>query len=458
MAHFMVIYSKYFITLFLFLFLACGVWALCQRRGQDMIANVQSVFLFLTLLFAYLTVLIRTGRREYLILYAFLQLLTLALPVLASLLYPGVSRVVCNHMCMLLGAGVLILTRLNFDRATRQLAIAAVACVAGLFLPWFFKRYRKLLRSAGWGFMAVGILVLGAVTIWGQVTRGSKLSVSLFGFAFQPSEFIKILYVLFLASVLDKDSGILRIFLAGLGAAAHVLLLVVSRDLGSALIYFVVYVAMITIAAHQPLYLLLGTLAGGIASVGAYRLFSHVQVRFQAWKDPWSVIDNQGYQITQSLFAMSRGGLFGLGIGKGTPSDIPYVDTDFIFSAVVEEMGLLFGMGVIGVGIVLFLLVIQLAGSIKDGFVRNLTAGYAVLFLFQTFLTVGGGSKFIPLTGVTLPFISYGGSSVTATILMFFLVQGVFVLRHDEEMKLEKQRKKKAKQEKESGRKEQELV
>lgn len=453
MAHFIVIYSKYFITLFLFLFLACGIWALCRKRekGEEPVASLQGACLFLTLFFAYLTVVIRTGRREYLILYAFLQLLTLALPILASLLYPGASRIVCNHMCMLMGAGILILTRLNFDRAVRQLVIAAVASVAGLALPWLFMRYRKLLRKGGWVFMALGIVALGSVAVWGRVTRGSRLSVSLFGFAFQPSEFVKILYVLFLASVLDQDSRFWRVFLAGLGAAAHVLLLVLSRDLGSALIYFVVYVAMITIAAHRPLYLFLGALLGSVASVGAYRLFSHVQVRFQAWKDPWSVIDNQGYQITQSLFAMSRGGLFGLGIGKGTPSDIPYVDTDFIFSAVVEELGLLFGIGVCGIGIVLFLLLIRLACGIRDGFTRNLTAGYAVLYLFQTFLTVGGGSKFIPLTGVTLPFISYGGSSMTATILMFFVVQGVFVLRHDEESKLEKQRKRKAKREKENG-------
>lgn len=447
MAYFIVIYSKYFIVLFLLAFLACGVYALRYDRVQKQraAANVQSVFLFLTQFSAYLTIVIRTQRMEYLLFYAFLQILTLALPVFATLLYPGISRILLNHMCMLLSAGMIILTRLDLDKAARQLGIAAASFVIGLFVPWVIRNF-KLLKKFGWIYMAAGLAALSVVLILGQVTHGSKLSYTIAGITFQPSEFVKLLYVLFLASLLDKDTGILRVILTGICAAAHVLILVFSKDLGSALIYFVVYVVMITVAAHQAGYLLAGAAAGAVASVAAYRLFSHVQVRFQAWKDPWSVIDSQGFQITQSLFSMSRGGLFGLGIGKGTPNDIPYVETDFIFAAVVEELGLLFGIGVIGVGIVMFLLLIRLACDLKDGFYKNLVTGFGTLYIFQMFLTVGGGTKFIPLTGVTLPFISYGGSSIMTTILMFFIVQGVYVMRYDEEMRIEKQRRKKAKQ------------
>lgn len=136
---------------------------------------------------------------------------------------------------------------------------------------------------------------------------------------------------IFLAAVLSEKTGIRQVVAAGIGATAHVLILVLSKDLGSALILFMVYVFLMTISAHQPLYLAGGLVAGAGASLLAYRMFSHVQVRVQAWRDPWSVIDKQGYQIAQALFAMSRGGLFGLGIGKGTPQDIPYVETDFIF-------------------------------------------------------------------------------------------------------------------------------
>ena len=175
----------------------------------------------------------------------------------------------------------------------------------------------------------------------------------------------------------------------------------------------------------------------------AYRLFSHVQVRVQAWRDPWSVIDSQGYQITQSLFALSRGGWFGLGIGQGTPEDIPYVETDFIFAAVTEELGLLFSVSLLVVCICCFLQMMRIAlGNTRsmarnhvsvqqDRFYRLLASGFGVMYIFQVFLTVGGGIRFIPLTGVTLPLVSYGGSSVMTTLFLFAAVQGAGLKRRD---------------------------
>ncbi|MDO4291681.1 MAG: FtsW/RodA/SpoVE family cell cycle protein [Eubacteriales bacterium] len=450
--------SRYMIPLFLYLFLGCGLYALAVRsvQRQRAAANLQCVFLFLMQFCAYLTIIIRTRRMEYLLFYAFLQILTLALPLMAYFLYPGLSRILLNHMCMLLSAGLILLTRMDLSKAVRQLAIAAASFVLLLFVPWLMKgcaAWRASRREGsiwaqervGWLYGAVGIAALGTVLVLGQVTHGSKLSWSLFGLTFQPSEFVKLTYVLFIASLLSKSTSFRRVAAAGLGAAAHVLILALSRDLGSALIYFAVYVLMITVASRRLWYLLGGVAAGAGASVLALRLFSHVQVRVQAWRDPWSVIDSQGYQITQSLFAISRGGLFGLGIGKGTPGDIPYVETDFIFAALVEELGLLFGIGILLVCAVLFLLLMQLAGSLADGYYRNIAAGFGMLYAFQTFLTVGGGIKLIPLTGVTLPLVSYGGSSVTATILMIGIVEGVQVMRYDEEIRLEKQRRKKEK-------------
>lgn len=445
MAYFIVIYSKYFIALFFMLFVACGFYGLRYESVSDQsrTANLQSVFLFLTQFSAYLTIVIRTQRMEYLILYAFLQILTLAMPVFATLLYPGVNRIVINHMCMMISVGMIVLTRLDIHKAVRQLAIAAFSFAVSLVVPWVIRTFKQL-KNFGWIYALAGIAAILTVLIMGQVTHGSKLSWTIAGITFQPSEFVKILYVFFIASLLSKAAGIREVLLAGIGAAVHVLILAASKDLGTALIFFVVYVLMVTIAAHNVLYFLAGSAAGCVASMLAYRLFSHVQVRVQAWKDPWSVIDNQGYQITQSLFAMSRGGLFGLGIGKGTPGDIPYVDTDFIFAAVVEELGLVSGIGVLLSAIVLFLMFMRLASGLKDGFYKNLTVGFSVLYLFQTFLTVGGGTKFIPLTGVTLPFVSYGGSSMMTTILMFSVIQGIYVMRYDEERKIEKQRRKRA--------------
>ena len=250
--------------------------------------------------------------------------------MLAWFIYPGISRIVMNHMCMLFSAGLIVLTRLDLTKAIKQLIIAGASFVVFLIVPWILRKCR-FLEKLGWIYAGIGIAALGIVLILGQVTHGSKLSWSIGGITFQPSEFVKLTFVFFLAAVLSEKTGIRQVVAAGIGATAHVLILVLSKDLGSALILFMVYVFLMTISAHQPLYLAGGLVAGAGASLLAYRMFSHVQVRVQAWRDPWSVIDKQGYQIAQALFAMSRGGLFGLGIGKGTPQDIPYVETDFIF-------------------------------------------------------------------------------------------------------------------------------
>lgn len=445
MAYSIVIYSKYAIVLFQFLFLVCGIYALWKKKaGQEKRAAVwQSVFLFLMQFCAYLTIVIRTQRMEYLIFYLFLQILTLALPLLAYFIYPGINRCVLNDMSMMLSAGMIVLVRLDIKKASKQLVIAMVSYLLLLAVPWLVKRFRTVLRNLGWMCCVAGTAALVAVLILGQVTHGSKLSWTIAGITFQPSEFVKILYVFFIASVLTDGTDFKRVLLAGAGAGVQVLALVLSKDLGSALILFAVYVFMITIAAHQPLYLAGGALAGAVASFAAWKMFSHVQVRVQAWKDPWSVIDSQGYQITQSLFAIGRGGLFGQGIGKGTPRDIPYVETDFIFAALAEEMGLLFGIGILLTAVLVFLSVMRLAAGLADGFYRNLAVGFGMMYIFQTFLTVGGGTKFIPLTGVTLPFISYGGSSVMSMILIFAVLEGIWQMRYEEELKIEKQKRKK---------------
>ena len=170
-----------------------------------------------------------------------------------------------------------------------------------------------------------------------------------------------------------------------------------------------------------------GPVAGSAAATLAYFLFDHVRIRVLAWQDPWSYIDNQGYQITQSLFAIGSGGWFGMGLLQGTPTDIPYVDTDFVFSAVCEELGVIFGVCLILVYISCFVMMMEIAVQIHDRFYQMIVYGIGIMYIFQIFLTVGGGIKFIPLTGVTLPFISYGGSSVMTTMIMFFIIQGIYI-------------------------------
>ncbi len=165
----------------------------------------------------------------------------------------------------------------------------------------------------------------------------------------------------------------------------------------------------------------------------AYRLFAHVRVRVEAWRNPWADIDNRGYQITQSLFAIGTGGWFGMGLYQGMPYKIPVVEKDFIFAAVSEELGAIFALCVLLICLGCFLQFMMIAASMQALFYKLIAFGLGVEYFIQVFLTVGGVIKFIPSTGVTLPFVSYGGSSILATFILFGVIQGLYILKKNDE-------------------------
>ena len=169
-----------------------------------------------------------------------------------------------------------------------------------------------------------------------------------------------------------------------------------------------------------------------MASVAAYKLFRHVRVRVSAWKDPLSVIDNEGYQVCQSLFAIGTGGWFGMGLYQGMPNKIPIVEEDFIFAAVSEELGGIFAVCLIMVCASCYLMFLNIAMQIQDVFYKLIALGLGTVYGFQVVLTVGGVTKFIPSTGVTLPLVSYGGSSLLSTFILFAVIQGLYILREEE--------------------------
>ena len=429
MEQYIIEFSKYFIALFAS-FYTYECYAVFRYKTEEERSGIyirQNIFMFLTHLCCFLPVYIEHGKIEYIFFFAFQQLALYTTIVLYHMIYPRLNRLVINNMCFLMAIGFIVLTRLSYEKALKQFVIAVISAVVALIVPELMLRIKNW-KNFTWFYASIGIAALGAVLVLGAVTNGSKLSYSVFGIAFQPSEFIKIVFVFFVAAILSRSLSFTNIALSAAIAGAHVLILVFSKDLGSALIYFVAYVAMVYMATGKKRYLAAGFLGGSTAAYLAWKMFTHVQVRVQAWKDPWSVIDNEGYQITQSLFAIGCGGLFGLGLCQGSPQSIPYVETDFIFSAIAEEMGILFALCLILVYISCFLMFMQIAMSMKDDFCRLTTAGLGVTYIFQIFLTIGGGIKFIPLTGVTLPFISYGGSSVLSTILMFSVVQGLYLM------------------------------
>lgn len=448
-------FSKYVITLLIALYTyeSFAVFRKKQESDRNGIYTRQNILMFGLHFSCFIVICFETGDITYLFFYAFQQIVLYATVILFRMLYPKTNRLLVNNMCMLLTVGFVILTRLSLGKAIRQFIIVMISLVIALVIPFFVSRFR-FLKEWKWIYAAAGIVALGIVLVLGQTTYGSKLSYTIAGLTFQPSEFVKIIFVFFVASALYKAAGFFEVFTTAVIAAAHVIILVCSKDLGSALIFFVVYVLMVVVASRNWLYLLAGVSGGSVAAYLAYRVFPHIQVRVQAFKDPWSVIDSTGYQITQSLFAITSGGWFGLGLFKGTPESIPFVEADFIFSAIAEELGLLFALCVILICVSSFVMFMNISMNLKDKFYQLTAFGLGVTYIFQVFLTIGGGCKFIPLTGVTLPFISYGGSSVLTTLIMFSITEGLSMIQ-EEEAEEEKHRRKRIRQKKkkQAGRK-----
>lgn len=352
--------------------------------------------------------------------------------------YKNASKLVLNNMLMLLMIGFVMLGRIKQSYAIRQMAFAAAICLAGLFIPLLIERFQSFERF-GKLYAAAGIIMLALVFVIGKTVKGAKNWIVIGGFAMQPSEFVKILYVFFIAAMLAKSTAFRNVVVTGAVAGIHVLILVAERDLGAALIYYFTFLAILYVASQQPLYLGAGVGAGALAAVIAWMFFSHVQRRVVAWSDPWGTIDDEGFQIAQSLFAIGTGGWFGLGLGEGLPGRIPVAESDFIFSAISEELGAFFAICLILVEVSCFILFINIALKMTRRFYKLAALGLAVEYIFQVFLTIGGVTKFIPSTGVTLPLVSYGGSSVISTVILFCIIQGMYVLNCQEEEKIERE-------------------
>ena len=398
-----------------------------KRQG---IFRRQMFLMYLIHLDAYLAIYAVTDDIE-MILFYIIQVAFVAITISCYRLIYGSSGLLVNNMCMLLLLGFIMLTRLSIDKAYKQFGIAVGSMVITLVIPILIQKV-KFLRRVPWLYAAIGILGLAVVLALGATSSGAKISIAVFGISIQPSEFIKILFVFFIACMLYEKTDFKRVCITTVLAAAHVLILVLSRDLGGALIFFITYLVMLYVATRKLFYFAGGILAGCIAAVVAYNLFAHVRVRVLAWQDPLSVIENEGYQISQSLFAIGTGGWFGMGLYQGMPEKIPVVEQDFMFSAIAEELGGIFAMCLLMVCVSCFLMFFNVAMQMKEQFYKLIALGLGTVYGFQVFLTVGGATKFIPSTGVTLPLVSYGGSSLLATMIVFAIAQGLYILRQDE--------------------------
>ena len=434
--------SKYIMILLtvLYTFECFTVFRNYSEKHQSFVFIRQNIFMFLNHFIAFVVMILKTDNKELVIFYGAQFIFLAATLILVKFIYPKASRLVTNNMCMLLSIGFIILTRLSYTKSLKQFKIVVAAMILSLFVPMLIRKV-KVLDKWGYAYAILGLGLLIAVAIWAQVQGGALLSINIFGISFQFSEFVKIVYVFAIASFLAqsiKFSGVVKVTIL---AAMHVLILVLSTDLGAGLIYFIAFLMMLYVSTKKPFYLLGGLAGISGASVVAYRLFGHVKIRVASWQDPLAIYHDGGLQLSQSLFAIGTGSWFGLGLFQGAPNEIPVAEEDFIFAAIAEEMGGIYGICVILICMSVFIMFVNISMQIKNKFYKIVALGFGTIYGFQVFLTIGGVIKFIPSTGVTLPLVSYGGSSMVSTLIMFSIIQGLYILREDEEEKIEKQKR-----------------
>lgn len=363
-------------------------------------------------------------------------------------LYKNSSKIFLNHITFFMIMGFIIVTRLNIDKGQKQFFFVFAGGILSLIIPFFMKKIKGL-RNLSLLYGTVGIVGLMLVAIMGNSEYGANISLTIMGIKLQPQEFIKIIYVFFLASMLRKNTSLAKIFTTSVFAAIYIVILVYSKDLGSALIYFVTYIIMLYSATKKSIYAA-GGIAGGLASsYVAYNFFDHVRMRVMVWRNPLKYANNEGYQIVQSLLSIGMGGFVGMGMYNGNPGKIPFVEKDFIFSAITEEFGIIFSSLLVIICMMSILLMLKSGMKLNESFYRLISVGFASVYGIQAFLTVAGGLNMIPITGVTLPLISYGGSSAVSTLLMFAVVLGLNMIDEDKmnnEDKEKPTRKRKQKQ------------
>ncbi|HIT90103.1 MAG TPA: FtsW/RodA/SpoVE family cell cycle protein, partial [Candidatus Merdenecus merdavium] len=414
-----------------------------SEKKKNHIFTRQIILMFIMHFVAYVVMILSLGDKELVIFYGAQVIYLAATLIFYRFLYPKASRLVINHMCMLISIGFIIQTRLSYKESTKQFKIIILSTIIGMIVPVLIRKL-KFLKDLTWLYAAAGIGLLGFVAIFAGDSYGAKMVMDFGSFAIQPSEFVKIIFVFFVASMLYKNTSFQRVVFVSCLAGAHVLILAASKDLGSALIFFVAYLVMLYAASKEPAYLFGGI---GVAVVGVFgatklipKLFNHVKVRIAAWKDPFAIYDTDGYQMAQSLFAIGTGGWFGLGLGQGLPNSIPIVAQDFVFSAISEELGGIFSICLILLCMSCFIMFVNISMQIKNKFYKLVALGLGSIYGIQVFLTIGGAIKFIPSTGVTLPLVSYGGSSMLSTLILFGIIQGMYILREDEDEIHEKQK------------------
>lgn len=352
---------------------------------------------------------------------------------------PAADALLLPLAALLNGIGYVFIARLDDELAGLQATWTAVGIV-GFIATLVVVRDTRVLQRYRYTFGLAGVLLLMLPLVpgIGRNINGARIWVELGPVSFQPGEFAKIALAIFFAGYLVENRELLGVATFRLGpfnipdpkhfapilAAWGVALVVMifERDLGSALLFFVLFVTMLWVATGRVSYLVAG---GGLFAVGAWlswSQFSHVQTRVQIWLDPWADPSGSGYQIVQAAYAMAWGGATGTGPGLGIAGRIPFQETDFIFAIIAEELGLLGSTAVLCAFLLMAGSGLRIARRCSDPFGALLAVGLTTLLAVQAFIIIAGVIRLLPLTGITLPFVSYGGSSLVANYVLLALL------------------------------------
>jgi peptidoglycan glycosyltransferase len=353
-------------------------------------------------------------------------------------LAPNAEPTLVPIVALLNGLGYVVIARLNKDLAANQATWTAVGVAAFAATLLFVRRaadlerYRYLLMLGG-----IGLLLAPLMPGIGATKNGARLWLQVGPFSFQPGELAKIALAVFFASYLVErrellapgslPGGALAARARAIGPlvgawALSIVVMVAEKDLGSSTLFFALFVAMLWVAAGGYLWPLLGLSMFAVGSLYAWSAFAHVQERVRIWIDPWTKASSDGFQLVQAAFAFAAGGVVGTGLARGTPQKIPAVATDLVFAAIGEELGLVGAAAVIAAFALIVVIGLRIAQRAERPFEQLLATGLTTIVGVQSFLIIGGVTRLLPLTGITLPFVSYGGSSIIANWILIALL------------------------------------
>lgn len=329
---------------------------------------------------------------------------------------------------MLYSIGLLVILRLNINTGVTHIIWYILAFFVFVFVFYVLNNYIKFFKNKFWFYFAVTLLTFMVTLVLANPADGARNWIRITdGVTIQLSEFAKISYIFMIASFYGDYEKFSKQkygkYYLNVATYLFIGLFFLQGELGTAMVFFATFILSMFVFERDYLRMFVNILLAFVGLFIAYKIFSHIRVRFDIWIDPWADYQGRGYQIIQGLFAIASGGMFGSGLGLGTPNMIPVSTSDFIIPAIIEEMGIFMGIGITLLYALLIYKGIKIALTNRDDFYSALAFGVSLVFASQALVMFGGVLKLIPLTGITTPFMSYGGSSTLSSFILLAVLQ-----------------------------------